>query len=91
VISVFYMIFGITFFVLAIVNISQFANKLSVMRTWVDYAPCVDSYMQVTSYQVREIEKASAFASVVVAMACIIFVTAIISCFGNCIVCCCKR
>ena len=43
--ALFYMALGITFFVLSLINISQFAKKVNVMRNWVDYAPCVDIYM----------------------------------------------
>ena len=88
--ALFYTALGITFFVLSLVNISQFAKKVNALRNWVDYEPCVDSYMQITDYQISEIEKAGAFAGVVLAMACIIFVIVMINFIGNCCLCCCK-
>ena len=52
------------------------------LRTWADYEPCVDSKMQITDYTIEEFEKAGAFAVIVLAMACLIFVIAVINFIG---------
>ena len=79
----FYMVLAIIFFALSLVNITQFAKKLNAMHSWIDFAPCIDSYMQITEFQISETEKASELAAFVLAMACIIFVIGSINLVGN--------
>lgn len=71
--SSFFMAFATANLIMLSITFSQLNQRNLSLNDWSGYAECVDTYMQVTDYQVDQIGRAHTAAVVNIVLSCLIF------------------
>ena len=49
-------ILNLVFFIIAVINFQQYNIRIPRLRDWLEYSPCVDTYMKINEYQMSKLE-----------------------------------